>query len=295
MRWLVTGGHGMLGTDLVELLRGGPMNETGYETVPETVAAPARDELDVCDPRAVAAAVEEHKPDVVVNCAGWTAVDAAEGHEAEARAVNGDAVASLAAVCAHYGARLIQISTDYVFDGTASEPYPEGHPVSPVNAYGRGKLAGERAALAQGHHVVRTAWLYGAHGRNFVRTMMRLAAERDHVTVVDDQIGQPTWTGDLVAQLVRLARADAPPGVYHGTNAGRTTWHGFAREIFAALGADPDRVRPIGSERFPLPARRPAFGVLGHEGWARAGLSPMRDWRAAFRDAWPSMVGGSGQ
>ncbi|RBQ21760.1 dTDP-4-dehydrorhamnose reductase [Spongiactinospora rosea] len=283
MRWLVTGGQGMLGTDVVAALRRGP--------VPETVAAPGHAELDVRDPRAVAAAMEEHKPDVVVNCAGWTAVDAAEEHEAQATEVNGAAVESLAALCAGYGARLVQISTDYVFDGTAREPYAEDHPVNPVNAYGRGKLAGETAALAYGHLVVRTAWLYGPRGRNFVRTMIRLAAERDTVAVVDDQTGQPTWTGDLAAQVLRLARTEAPSGVYHGTNAGRTTWHGFAREIFTALGADPGRVTPIPTARYPLPARRPAYSVLAHEGWARAGLSPMRDWRTAFRDAWPSMLG----
>jgi dTDP-4-dehydrorhamnose reductase len=283
MRWLITGGHGMLGTELATLLRD------------ETVAAPGRSELDVLDVRAVAAAVRDHKPDVVVNCAGWTAVDAAETHEEEACAVNGHAVDVLAATCVAHRAKLIQISTDYVFDGTSREPYREDDQAGPINAYGRSKLVGERAALGRGQYVVRTAWLYGSHGsrppKSFVHAMIRLAAERETVTVVSDQFGQPTWTADLATQLVRLARGTAPPGVYHGTNSGRTSWYGFAREIFTALGADPDRVEPVPATEYPRPARRPANSVFGHEAWPRAGIAPMRDWREAFHQALPSMIG----
>ncbi|GLW08808.1 NAD(P)-dependent oxidoreductase [Microtetraspora sp. NBRC 13810] len=284
MRWLITGAGGMLGAELTATLAA----ERSEEVTPLS-----RSGLDVCDPGAVRAAVRRYRPDVVVNCAAWTAVDAAETHEAEALAVNGRAVGGLAEACADHGARLVQISTDYVFDGASPEPYPEDAPVCPVNVYGRSKALGERAALGFGHHVVRTAWLYGAGGGNFASTMIRLARTGNVVPVVDDQAGQPTWTGDLAAQILRLVRADAPPGVYHGTNAGRTTWYGFAREIFAALGADPDRVKPVGSEEFPRPARRPASGVLGHAGWDRAGLAPMRDWREALRAAWPALPGSS--
>jgi dTDP-4-dehydrorhamnose reductase len=259
----------------------------------EYVAALGRVRLDVRDSRAVAEAVREYEPDVVVNCAGWTAVDDAEAHEEEALAVNGHAVRDLAQTCAERDVRLIHISTDYVFDGAASEPYGEDDLVNPVGAYGRTKLAGERAALGYGHTVVRTAWLYGAHGANFVRTMIRLEAERDTVAVVDDQLGQPTWTADLADRLVELARRDAPPGVYHGTNGGQTTWYGFAREIFTALGADPCRVTPSTTAEFRRPgghtARRPAYSVLGQDGWASAGLAPMRDWREAFRAALPCL------
>ncbi|WP_182907164.1 dTDP-4-dehydrorhamnose reductase [Microbispora sp. H13382] len=280
MRWLVTGATGMLGADLTTLLAGEG----------EDVAALSRRDLDLCDPAAVRAAVRTEKPDVVVNCAAWTAVDEAETREREALAVNGDAVRPLAAACAGHGVTLVHLSTDYVFDGTARTPYAEDEPVNPVNAYGRTKAAGERAALRHGGYVVRTAWLYGAHGPNFARTMIRLAAGGDPVRVVDDQHGQPTWTADLAAQIVRLVRACPPPGVYHGTNAGQTTWYGYAREIFRLLGTDPDRVRPTSSRDFPRPARRPAYGVLGHEAWGRAGLAPMRDWREALRDAWPRLV-----
>ncbi|GAA0361438.1 dTDP-4-dehydrorhamnose reductase [Microbispora corallina] len=276
----MTGAGGMLGADLVTLLR-----HEGEDVVPL-----ARRDLDLRDPRAAGAAVEDVKPDVVVNCAAWTAVDEAEAHEEEALAVNGHGVRRLAAASAGHGAKLIHISTDYVFDGTARLPYAEDEPVDPVNAYGRTKLAGERAALSHGGHIVRTAWLYGEHGANFATTMIRLAGERDTVSVVDDQHGQPTWTADLAGRIVLLGRSGAPPGVYHGTNAGRTTWYGYAREIFRLLGADPDRVRPTTSRDFPRPAPRPAYSVLGHAAWGRAGMAPMRDWREALHDAWPRLT-----
>ncbi|GAA4589196.1 dTDP-4-dehydrorhamnose reductase [Planotetraspora phitsanulokensis] len=271
---MVTGARGMLGADLLETLAGDEVTGFGRE-------------LDVRDDAAVADAVRELKPDVVVNCAAWTAVDDAETHEEEAMAVNGHAVRGLARACADGGARLIQVSTDYVFDGTRREPYGENDPVSPVNAYGRTKLAGEVAALEHGHVVVRTAWLYGAHGPNFVKTMMRLAAERETVSVVTDQEGQPTSTRDLAAQLVALGRSPIPGGVYHGTCSGRTSWHGFAREIFTLLGADPERVLPTTADAYARPAPRPAYSVLAHGRWSEAGLAPMRDWKEALRDAWP--------
>ncbi|MFI0351464.1 dTDP-4-dehydrorhamnose reductase [Actinomadura sp. 9N407] len=275
MSWLITGAGGMLGTDLAVRLDG--------------AVALTRSDLDLRDPVAVREVIERHRPATVVNCAGWTAVDGAETDEDAALAVNGTAVGGLADACADTGATLVQISTDYVFDGRGVRPYAEDAPTSPVNAYGRTKLAGEQAAAKAGGYVVRTAWLYGAYGPNFVQTMMRLAAERDTVSVVDDQFGQPTWTGDLADQIVALARSGAPHGVYHGTSAGRTTWYGLAREIFTLLGLDPGRVRPVSSAAFPRPAPRPAYSVLGHDRWAAAGLSPIRDWRDALRAAWPAL------
>lgn len=285
MRWLVTGARGLLGTDLVAHLRG----RAGEQVVPL-----GRDGLDIRRAADVAAALDRHRPDVLVNCAAWTRVDDAETHEADALAINGHAVRVLAEACAERAVRLVHLSTDYVFDGTAREPYPEDAPPRPLGAYGRGKLAGERAALDHGHVVVRTAWLYGAHGGNFVRTMLRRALAGDTVAVVADQVGQPTWAADLAARIAGLVRAGAPPGIYHGTNAGHTTWYGFAREIFAAAGADPARVTPATTAELARPAPRPAYGVLGHAGWARAGLPPMRHWRAAFRDAWPRLAGAAG-
>jgi dTDP-4-dehydrorhamnose reductase len=276
MRWLVTGAGGMLGRDLRTVLA-----EAG-ET---DVVAATRADLDVTDPSAVRAAVEG--VDVVLNTAAWTDVDGAESAEEAATAVNAHAVRNLAEAA---GKRLIHLSTDYVFAGTATTPYPEGATRAPVNAYGRGKALGEQAVLAAGGSVVRTAWLYGTHGTNFVRTMLRLAAERDTLEVVDDQQGPPTWSYALAQQLVALARAEgAPRGVYHGSAAGSTTWCGLARAVFAEAGLDPERVRPTTSDRFPRPATRPAYSVLGHDRWAGTGVAPLPHWRAMLTEAMPAL------
>lgn len=286
-RWLVTGAGGMLGQDVLARLRAEP----GVRPVGLDRAA-----LDVTDPAAVRSALAAHRPAVVVNCAGWTAVDDAEAHEADALRANGDGPARLAEACAAGGVRLLHLSTDYVFPGDAAAPYAEDAAPGPRSAYGRGKLAGERAVLAAAPdtgYVVRTAWLYGAGGANFVRTMIRLERGRPTVDVVDDQRGQPTWTADLADRLVRLGSAalagTAPAGVYHGTSGGETTWYGLAREVFRLLGADPDRVRPTTTAAFPRPAPRPAYSVLGHDRWRAAGLEPIRDWRAALADAFGAL------
>ncbi|HLL68694.1 MAG TPA: dTDP-4-dehydrorhamnose reductase [Micromonosporaceae bacterium] len=284
-RWLVTGAAGMLGRDVQAALAAPGRRDA--------VTPVTRADLDITDPGAVRAAVED--ADVVVNAAAWTDVDAAERDEAAANAVNGHAVTALARACAATGARLLQISTDYVFAGDAGSPYPEDAPTAPINAYGRGKLIGEVGVLGglpDTGYVVRTAWLYGEHGGNFVTTMLRLAQQREFVDVVDDQRGQPTWSRALADQLVALGDAavagTAPAGVYHGTASGDTTWYGLARAVFAAAGHDPDRVRPTTSHRFPRPARRPAYSVLGHDRWAAAGMAPMAGWESMLASAMAS-------
>jgi dTDP-4-dehydrorhamnose reductase len=282
VRWLVTGASGMLGRDLVDVLG----------AAGEEVTAVTRSDLDVTDATAVAAAVPGHE--VVVNAAAWTDVDGAEEHETEATRVNGLAPQLLAAACAAEGARLVQVSTDYVFDGAADRPYAEDAPLAPRSAYGRSKAAGEaavRALLPASAYLVRTAWLYGEHGGNFVRTMARLEGERDTVDVVDDQVGQPTWSRELARGVHRLVAADAPPGTYHATAAGQTSWYGLARAVFEELGADPERVRPTTTDRYPRPAPRPAYSVLSHESWTRAGIPPLGDWRAMLHDAVPTVTG----
>ena len=286
-QWLVTGAAGMLGRDLVSVL----------ERSGETVTALTRAELDITDGAAVRDALRHWRPAVVVNCAAWTAVDAAETSEDAALRLNGQAVADLAVACAAAGVRLIQPSTDYVFDGQARRPYAEDDVPSPGTAYGRTKLAGEQAVLDRRDgtgYVVRTAWLYGAHGPNFVRTMIRLEQQRPDVDVVNDQHGQPTWTMDVADRIVALVRSGAPAGVYHATSSGETTWFGLAREVFRLLGADPDRVRPVGSAAYVRPAPRPAYSVLGHDAWSRAGLSPIGDWRLALRQAFPALAAAEG-
>ncbi|MDX6388986.1 MAG: dTDP-4-dehydrorhamnose reductase [Streptosporangiaceae bacterium] len=286
-RWLITGAAGMLGRDLVSVLeRGG-----------ETVTALTRAELDITDGAAVRDALRHWRPAVVANCAAWTAVDAAETSEDAALRLNGQAVADLAVACAAAGVRLIQPSTDYVFDGQARRPYAEDDVPAPGTAYGRTKLAGEQAVLDRldgTGYVVRTAWLYGAHGPNFVRTMIRLEQQRPDLDVVDDQHGQPTWTMDVADRIVALVSSGAPAGVYHATSSGETTWFGLAQEVFRLLGADPDRVRPVGSAAYVRPAPRPAYSVLGHDAWSRAGLSPIGDWRLALRQAFPALAATEG-
>jgi dTDP-4-dehydrorhamnose reductase len=289
-RWLVTGAAGMLGRDLTALLaaRG------------EEFTALGRADLDITDADAVTAAVASVKPDVVVNCAAWTAVDAAEDQEKEALAINGRGAGNLAAACAASGALLVHPSTDYVFDGTASAPYPEDAVTAPAGAYGRTKLAGEqaiRAALPDASYIVRTAWLYGAHGKNFVKTMLRLARNGTAPGVVADQHGQPTWTADVAAQIHALIDKPAPPGIYHATSSGQTTWFAFAEEIFTLYqdqDGDEERVRlpprPITTADYPTPAKRPSYSVLGHEAWHTAGISPIGDWKDALHRAFPEIL-----
>jgi dTDP-4-dehydrorhamnose reductase len=284
-RWLVTGGAGMLGREVAEqLMFAGSAAGAVHE-----VLALGREDLDVTDPDALKSAVQG--VDVVVNAAAWTDVDGAESNEADATAVNGGAVRHLASACADSGAVLLHVSTDYVFPGDATAPIPEDAPTGPVNAYGRGKLVGEEAVfelLPTTGYVVRTAWLYGDYGKNFVATILNAAMRRDLLDVVDDQRGQPTWARALARQLIALGEAAldgrAPAGAYHGTCSGETTWYGLARAAFELTGLDPDRIRPTSSDQFPRPAPRPSYSVLGHERWAAAGLAPLPDWRETLAE-----------
>lgn len=279
MRVLVTGARGMLGHDLVPALRG-----AGYE-----VTAAGRRDLDIGELGACAEAVAGHA--AVINLAAWTRVDDAEEQEADAFVANATGAANLARAASASGARLVHMSTDYVFDGSAQVPYAEDAPVGPRSAYGRTKAAGEWAvrALCPQSWIVRTAWLYGAGGPNFLATMAGLAQKHETLTVVDDQRGQPTWTGDLAAQVVALLGSEAAYGIYHGTAQGRTTWFGLTRALFEELGLDPERVQPTTSAEFPRPAPRPAWSVLGHEAWRSAGVALQPDWRVSLRAAVPEL------
>ena len=281
---LVPGGSGQLGQDLKALA--------------EDATTPSSSELNVCDTGQVVAAVAEladraraaGRSPVVINAAAYTAVDAAETDEASAFAVNADGPRVLAAACSSRGVPLIHVSTDYVFAGDATSPYEPDELLGPLNAYGRTKAAGEDALLGSGARswIVRTSWVYGKTGSNFVKTMARLEKERDELSVVDDQTGSPTWSRDLAAGLLQLAgRVAAGDGpvqrVLHCTGGGSTTWCGFARAIFAELGADPARVKPCTTAEFPRPAARPAYGVLSNASWREAGLAPLRDWPDALK------------
>ena len=279
MRVLVTGANGQLGSELVALYRARSGDSVLGVDLPD---------VDITSDASVGAVFSSFSPDVVINCAAWTAVDAAEENEAGALAVNGEGPRVLARACRAAGAWLVQISTDYVFSGEATSPYAEDATPDPRSAYGRTKLAGELAVIEElpdSHYIVRTAWLYGHQGNNFVKTMLRLESERETIDVVDDQVGQPTYAADLAAQIVELLDARPAAGIFHGTNSGEVSWHGFTQEIFRQIGADPARVIAVTSEQFVRPAPRPAYSVLGHQRWAEVGVPEMRDWREAIAEA----------
>jgi dTDP-4-dehydrorhamnose reductase len=268
VRILVTGGRGQLGRELAA--RAGE-----HEIVPIDI-----DECDITDEAALVLTLDSVRPDAVINAAAWTKVDLAETEEAAAARINADAPALLARHTAARGLPLLQVSTDFVFgDPTVREPLPESATPSPLSAYGRTKLAGEEAVrrLNPRHQVVRTSWLYGQEGPNFVLTMLRLADRGGPIRVVADQWGSPTWTGHLAPALLRLVeRGD--PGLYHLTGGGATTWHAFAAHALACAGKDVDVV-PITTDEYPTPARRPQYSVLANDAWRALGEAPLPDWR----------------
>jgi dTDP-4-dehydrorhamnose reductase len=287
-RWLVTGAGGMLGLDLQVALALSGLSGKDVKGLKHA-------DLDITDRNAVREAVRGF--DVVVNAAAYTAVDDAESHEAQAFAVNAVGAANVAAACREVGARLVHVSTDYVFSGDATDPYAEDAPLAPRSAYGRTKAAGEWAVESHCPQawIVRTAWLYGGGGPNFVKTMARLAGEQETLRVVDDQRGQPTWTMDVADAILRLVDGGAPFGVWHATSQGETTWNGFAREIFTLLGLDPARVQPTTTDQFPRPAPRPAYSVLGHDAWRMARIARLPDWRTSLATALPDVIAPAGE
>lgn len=281
-RWLVTGSAGLLGTDVVAVLRG----------LGERVTAATRADLDITDTTAAEAAVHGH--DVVVNCAGWTAVDAAETHEAAAFAANAVGPARLAAAARRHGARMVQVSTDYVFDGDGTTPHREGRPLAPVSAYGRTKAAGEwavRAELPEAHLVLRTAWLYGAGAGCFPTTIAALVAERGAVDVVDDQVGAPTWSRDVAELIHRIVVRGAPAGTYHATAAGQASWCEFARAVVRSAGLDPATVHPTTTSQAGRRAPRPSYSVLGGDALDALGVARIGPWQDRWAEAAASVLG----
>jgi len=284
MSWLITGGTGQLGIAVSQELgeRGLNFHALGSQDLNVTQGPIVRD------------FIANLSPTVIVNCAAWTDVDGAEGNEMLASRVNSDGAENIALAAKHCGAKLIHISTDYVFSGESQNPWQVTDEINPQSAYGRTKAAGERRALTtypENSSVVRTAWLYSPWGKNFAKTMTRLAIKGDgEVRVVNDQVGQPTSVTDLAKQLVELGQSDAPTGIYHGTNAGQATWFEFAQEIFGLVGVEVDRIKPVSSAEFIRPAKRPSYSVLGHEEWGITPVQPMRDWRIALADAMPAII-----
>jgi dTDP-4-dehydrorhamnose reductase len=267
MRLLVTGAAGMLGRDVA----------AAAESAGHDVTALTRRDLDIADPAAVRAAVAAARPDAVVNCAAWTDVDGAEEHEADATRINGTGAGNVAAAAPY----VVHVSSDYVFEGSATVPYREDDPTGPAGAYGRSKLAGEILVGAAGEHaVVRSAWLFGVHGKNFVATMLRLAEDRDEVNVVADQFGCPTFTGHLASALVDIAERRLT-GVLHVAGGGSCSWHELAQTAFDEAGVD-CRARPVTTAEFPRPAPRPAWSVLVSTRPDAPALPPWREGLSAY-------------
>lgn len=262
----------MLGHRVVEAARA-----AGHE-----VAACDLDALDITDEEAVRARMAAERPAAVVNCAAWTDVDGAQERMREALEVNADAAGHVARAAAEQGARVVHVSTDYVFDGSKGAPWLESDPVGPLQAYGVSKLEGEYAVAAGNpdHAVVRSAWLFGAGGANFVDTMLRLATERDEVAVVTDQVGSPTWTGHLAPALVTLAARSSATGTFHVAGGGACSWHALCVEAFRLAGVD-CTVTETTSAAFPRPAARPAYSVLGTERADAPRLPPWQEGLAA--------------
>ncbi len=268
VRVLITGAGGQLGHDLVDTFA-----EVRYEVVATTHAS-----MDLTDRDAVLSTVVSAEPDVIIHAAAWTAVDACEADPDRAFAVNAVGTRNVAEGARRTGAHVVYISTDYVFGGTKDGPYREWDEPAPHTVYGASKLAGERE-IDSGHAIVRTSWVCGANGNNFVKTMLRLAAERDTWGVVDDQRGCPSFTADLAVAIKRLA-VGRLPGVFHLSNQGPTTWYGFACAILEAAGHDPQRISPITTADYPVPAPRPANSVLDNGAWRLAGFEALDEWHA---------------
>jgi len=277
-RIAVIGSTGMLGHDLMKILA-----QPGLRGF-------SRAELDITNTQAVIDALPGFH--TVINSAAYTQVDAAEKHETEAFAINSEGARNVARACAMHGQRLIHVSTDYVFDGLANTPYPEDHPRNPVSVYGKSKAAGEEAVLQENPEnsiIIRTAWLYGAFGPNFVTTMLRLASERETVSVVNDQVGQPTWSIDLARMVKSLVDSGVRRGIFHGTNSGQASWFDFARTIYQTAGLDTNRILSIASSSLDRAATRPAWSVFDHKNWKNHKLPEPRAWQEGFSEAWESL------
>ncbi|WP_332628488.1 dTDP-4-dehydrorhamnose reductase [Halalkalibacter flavus] len=272
MKVLLTGGHGQLGKEIAILLK-----KKDIEHV-----ACSREDLDITSLEAVQSEVFDYKPDVIIHAAAYTQVDLAETNEEEAFLVNGTGTRNLAEAAQEIGACLCYISTDYVFDGESDRPYKEDASTNPITVYGKSKYVGEQFVKnCNKYFIVRTSWVFGAHGNNFVKTMLKLAEERETLQVVSDQVGSPTYTADLASFLLELIHTDKY-GMYHATNTGHCSWYEFARAIFEETNKGID-VKPVSTEEFLRPAPRPKFSVLDHAAIRKNHFQDLRHWREALQ------------
>jgi dTDP-4-dehydrorhamnose reductase len=284
MSWLITGGSGQLGIAVSQEL-----DKHGI-----AFDAWSSKDLDITQSSNTSEVIEKLSPIVIINCAAWTDVDGAESHEIDASRVNTDGPENLAIAAKRCNSKLIHVSTDYVFSGDSQSPWQIADEINPQSAYGRTKAQGESRVLAnhsENSFIVRTAWLYSPWGKNFAKTVTKLAIQgTGEVRVVNDQVGQPTSASDLAKQLVELGLSTSPAGIFHGTNSGQVSWCEFAQEIFNLAGADVGRVTPVSSSEYPRLAKRPSYSVLSHDAWANTSVKPLRDWRIALAEAMPAII-----
>lgn len=282
MKWAITGGSGQLSRSLVDLL--------DKEGVP--YIAWSHKDLDVADDSSISV-IKELSPDLLINCAAWTNVDAAEEFPEKATRVNQVGPRNMARAAKELKIPLIHISTDYVFSGQSRQPWSTDSKTEPMSTYGLSKLLGEKEIsknLDADFYILRTAWLYGPYGRNFSKTILKKAlTSKDSINIVNDQIGQPTTTKSLAEQIFKVAKQSIPSGTYHATNTGQASWWDFAREIFELAGEDVERVRPSTSEDFSSNVKRPKYSVLDQSAWSKVGMETMPEWRRALKEVFPEI------
>ena len=273
MKILITGSNGMLGHDLIDVLK------SKHELILTTSKT-----LDITDKDNTIEFIKENKPDIVINSAAYTDVDGCETNQDLAYGVNGDGVRNLALGCKEVDCPLVHVSTDYVFDGTARDPIEEDGEIGPISVYGKSKLRGEEAIqdILDKYFIIRTAWLYGINGKNFPKTMLELAQNHSEITVVYDEVGTPTYTPDLAYGISQLIETDYY-GIYHLTNSGQCSWCEFARYIFEIAGCDV-KVIPVTASEFSRPAPRPSYSVLRNKKWIENGFEPLRSYKEAIKD-----------
>jgi dTDP-4-dehydrorhamnose reductase len=283
-RWLITGAGGQLGREFVRLLDG--VDEfTAYKST----------ELDITNSDLLEKTISSIKPTHILNCAAWTNVEKAENNYSEVFQVNAYGVGNLASISRRRDIHLTHFSTDYVFDGQKKTPYETDDLKNPLSVYGLSKSSGEdviKDINPEGSLIIRTSWLYSVYGSNFVRTMLRIEQERERISVIDDQVGQPTSAADLAEFVVKILSQRDLVGTFHASNSGSASWYDFARMIFDLNGQDPLRILPIRSSEYPQTAKRPPYSVLSHEKWSSVGIPPMQSWQDALHAAFRSTTEG---
>ena len=280
--WLILGGEGQLGLSLQLTL--------SKANIP--YRAVGRDALNICNRDECIRIIKEIQPQVVVNCAAWTAVDLAEDNEEQAFNINCTGSRNVAIACREANATLVHISTDYVFSGVSDIPYETDSPTAPTSVYGRSKLCGELAVgeeLPECSYIFRTAWLYSQFRGNFVKTMVRKALAHSPVRVVSDQLGQPTVATDLAQHIIEVVGSNTPYGIFHGTNSGQASWYELTKEIYTLLKVDTSLVTPVPTSEYPTRAVRPQYSVLSHSRTSNLGLQEMTDWKMALLNALPTI------